>query len=105
MIKLRTLSYLASQNQKDSTALLNANRNSGAIYLMGYALEFSFKKKISQTPGFITGFPESAQEYNSYRTQIAAFNAIGTGISITQLREIKNHDLNKLIICRVQKRG
>ena len=98
MITIYTLSYLASQKQKDATALLHANRNSGAIYLMGYALELSFKRKISQTLGFLLGFPESGPEYNGYNAQIAAFNAIGTGITITQLRQLKNHDLKQLII-------
>ena len=65
---------------------------------MGYALELGFKRKIVNTLGFINGFPESAADFNSYAPQIAAFNAISTGINLTQLRQIKNHDLNRLIV-------
>ena len=98
MINENTLTYLSGQKQKDAIALLSQNRNSGAIYLMGYALEFSFKRKIIQTLGFANGFPESRLDYNTYSTQISAFNAISTGIILTQLNQLKNHNLNQLIV-------
>jgi hypothetical protein len=98
MLTVGTLTFLASQKKKDAFALLNQNRNSGAIYLMGYALELSFKRKICQTLGFTGGFPEVIGEYRAYSSQISTFNAISTGIQLTQLREIKNHKLDKLIV-------
>ena len=60
---------------------------------MGYALEFSFKRKVSQTIGFTRGFPESPPDFNSYAAEIITFTR-STGIALTQVRQIKNHDLN-----------
>jgi hypothetical protein len=69
--------------------LLHKKRNAGAIYIIGYALELGLKRKVSQTLGFINGFPESIADFNSYADQITSFNAISTGVGLTQLREIK----------------
>ena len=98
MISIITLQYLTAQNQKDAEALYKQNRNTAAIYLMGYALELGFKRKIVHTLGFVHGFPESPIDFNLYTSQIAAFNAISTGVTLNQLRQIKNHNLNQLII-------
>jgi hypothetical protein len=98
MISTNTLKYLAGQRIKDAKVLFTQNRNSAAIYLMGYALEFSFKRKISNTLGFANGFPETPREFNLYGVQTAAFNHISTGITLNQVTQIRNHDLNKLII-------
>lgn len=98
MINLRALKYLASQKCKDAEVLFKLRRNNGAIYLMGYALELSFKKRVCQALGFHNGFPESRTELNQYASQIAQFNALGAPISLTQLKQIKNHDLNQLLI-------
>ena len=97
MLSLTTLAYLSSQKKKDAAVLFRGGRYSGAIYLMGYALELSLKRKISQTLGFVTGFPEDKNELNSYGPQMTAWNAISTGVSLTKIKEIKNHDLNLLI--------
>ena len=98
MINLSVLKYLSSQKRKDAEGLYRLKRNNGAIYLMGYALEFSFKRKVCQTLGFNNGFPESNSELNFYTPQIALFNSISTSISLTQLRQIKNHNLDQLLI-------
>ncbi|MCP9749519.1 hypothetical protein EGI32_11385 [Ferruginibacter sp. HRS2-29] len=98
VITATTLAYLSSQKQKGSITLLKNNRNAASIYLMGYALEFSFKRKIVNTLAFNRGFPETKSDFTFYNPQIAAFNAISTGIAITQLRQIKNHNLSDLII-------
>jgi hypothetical protein len=98
MIDLKALKYLASQKRKDAEILFRLRRNNGAIYMMGYALEFSFKRKVCQTLGFNNGFPESSAELSFYAPQIVQFNLISPAISLTQLRQIKNHDLNQLLI-------
>ena len=98
MIDIRALKYLASQKQKDAEVLFRLKRNNGAIYLMGYALEFSFKRKVCQTLGFNNGFPESRAELSQYSIELAQFNSISPSISLTQLKQIKNHDLNQLLI-------
>jgi hypothetical protein len=96
MIAIATLKYLAAQKQKHAEVLLHNNRNTGAIYLMGYALELSFKRKICQTLGFINGFPETITDFSFYAVQINSFT-MNTGRSLTHLKQIKNHDLNMLL--------
>ena len=96
MIALATLKYLSGQKVRDAEALFQKNRHAGAVYLMGYALEFSFKRKVCQTIGFTLGFPESPSDFNSYTNEITRFTN-GTGIALTQVRQIKNHDLNSLV--------
>jgi hypothetical protein len=98
MVNLQALKFLAGQKRKDAEVLFRLRRNNGAIYLMGYALEFSFKRKVCQTLGFNIGFPESRAELSIYSAQIARFNSIGSPITLTQLNQIKNHDLNQLLI-------
>lgn len=98
MIALRTLKYLTTQRLKDAEVLMAGRRYNGAVYLMGYALEFSLKRKLSNTLGFSRGFPESDGEMRHYYTsQLAAFNAISTGISLNQIKQIRNHKLSELL--------
>lgn len=48
--------------------------------------------------GFNNGFPEYNNEFINYRSQIAAFNATNSGTPLIQLRQIKNHNLNDLML-------
>ncbi len=97
MVTLATLKYLAAQKSKDATILFQNKRNAGAIYLMGYALEFTLKRKISLTLNFTNGFPESNSELHAYATQLAIFNAGHTGVQLTHIKQIRNHDLEQLL--------
>lgn len=98
MIALTTLKYLATQKSKDAEVLFQGNRFNGAVYMMGYALEFSLKRKLSITLGFNNGFPESNPEMRHYyNSQLAVFNSIGTGISLNQVSQIRNHKLVELL--------
>ena len=97
MINISTLKYLSIQRKKDAQSLLSNQRNSGAIYLMGYALEFALKRKVSLTLGFMNGFPEFKNDFNFYSSQISNFNTLKTGILLTDLKQIKNQDLDKLL--------
>lgn len=97
MIATITLSKLRGQKLKDCRVLHTAHRNSAAIYFAGYALEFAFKRKIANTLGLSNGFPETAADFASYGAQIASFNAVSTGLTLTNVRQIRNHDLNALI--------
>ena len=97
MVSPNTLKYLSNQKQKDAHVLLQKRRNNAAIYLMGYALEFALKRKVSMTLGFNQGFPEINSDFTQYSNQISVFNTISSGIQLTQLRQIKNHDLNQLL--------
>jgi len=97
MILSNTLKYLASQKLKDAETLYRHGRNSGAVYLMGYAIEFSLKRKLSHTLGFNNGFPENPTEFGLYTMQINQFHAVNTGIQLTRLRQIKTHLLGDLL--------
>ena len=98
MIALTTLKYLATQKIKDAEALLTSNRFNGAVYMMGYAIEFSLKRKLSMTLGFNSGFPETNPEMLYYYTsQLIVFNSISTGITLNQITQIRNHKLNELL--------
>jgi hypothetical protein len=97
MVTSNDLAYLSSQKIRDSKVLLANNRNGAAVYLIGYALEFALKRKIINTLAFQYGFPETRADFNLYTAQITAFNAISTGVGITQLRQIRNHNLNDLL--------
>src|SRR5437773_2598849 len=97
MIRSITLSKLKGQKLKDCAVLYRGNRNSAAVYLAGYALEFAFKRKITNTLGFGNGFPETRADFRSYNPQIATFNTISTGLRLTDVTQIRNHNLNSLI--------
>lgn len=97
MVTLSTLQYLAAQKLKDAAVLFQKSRNAGAIYLMGYALEFALKRRISLTLNFSNGFPESNAELNIYAKQIAAFNSINAGTQLTHIKQIRNHNLQQLL--------
>jgi len=93
MIPLINLQFLAAQKVKDANVLFKHGRNAAAIYLMGYALEFSLKRKISQTFGFLQGFPETRGELNAYMAQQQS-----PIIAFPSLQQIRNHRLNDLLI-------
>ena len=97
MIALSALKYLSTQKMKDAEVLFQNNRNSGAVYLMGYSLELSLKRKLCQTLGFNNGFPENKVDFNSYALQINRFASL-SGLSLTQLKQIRNHDLSMLLL-------
>ena len=80
MIPIASLKYFSSQMHHDATILFKAKRFSGAIYLIGHALESAFKRKICQTLGFRAGFPESNIDFHVYRPQINSFNVIEIGV-------------------------
>jgi HEPN domain-containing protein len=96
MIPISTLKYLIVQKTKDAQSLLSHKRNSSAIYLMGYAVEYALKRKICATLNFYNGFPESNPELLIY---ISYWASTGTPspISFNKIKEIKHHDLEKLL--------
>ena len=98
MISLSTLRYLTTQKIKDASILFRNGRHNGAVYLMGYALEFTLKRKISLTFGFSQGFPENGTELNTYSAQINLFHRLNTGVQLSRIAQLRNHRLNDLLI-------
>ena len=97
MVKLSSLKFLSGQMQKDAKVLFHSGRYVGSVYLMGYALEFAFKKKISLTLGFNSGFPDTRNDYSLYANIVSTFITKSTGIQLSSLHDIRNHNLSKLL--------
>jgi hypothetical protein len=98
MVSLTDLTFLVSQKVKDAEVLLRNKRNAGAIYMIGYALELSLKRKISQTLGFHNGFPENKMEFRLYAVQLRAFNGLSHTPGLTQIGQIRHHKLPDLLV-------
>jgi len=98
MISLITLKYLFTQRRIDVETLMMNKRYNGAVYLIGYSLEFSFKRRVSITLGFHHGFPETNPELKRiYQSQLSLFNALNTGITLNHINQLRNHDLMQLV--------
>jgi hypothetical protein len=99
MVSTAVLTYLIGQKKKDAKVLLKNGRHAAAVYLMGYVLEYALKRKICSTLMFTHGFPESGAELHTYITALNANPAIVVNpVTFTDIREIRNHDLNKLLV-------
>jgi hypothetical protein len=96
MITIATLEYLISAKIKDAEVLLRANRHAGAIYLMGYALELSLKRRVCITLGFVDGFPETRAEMARYITLLGATSNFPFAVP-RDIALIRHHDLGALL--------
>lgn len=97
MISINTLRHLSSQRQRDAGVLFKGGRYGAAVYLMGYAIEYTLKRQICLSLRFNQGFPELDVEFSNYDFQLAMFNTFSTGIRLNQLRQIKSHRLSDLL--------
>lgn len=94
MVTISALRRLTTQKLKDAETLIRHGRNSGGVYLAGYALEYSLKRKICDTLNFTNGFPEYKSEFNTYAAALTTPTYV---LPVAKLSEIKNHDLPKLL--------
>jgi hypothetical protein len=85
MLAKSTINFLITSRLKDAKALLKLKRNVASVYLLGYSIELTLKRKICNNFLFINGFPETKAELDSY------------GSFPFKINEIKTHDLNKLL--------
>lgn len=95
MIDKKILRILITQKLKDADVLIASNRYSSAVYLAGYALEISLKLKICKIFKFVKGFPENKSEFTYYQNSVKSQPLLAG--AITQIRDIKHHELNKLL--------
>jgi hypothetical protein len=95
MIPKKSLRDLIVQKLKDADALFSMKRYAAAIYLAGYALELTLKLNVCKIFKFHNGFPESKAEFVAY--QKAAKSQKTLAIVITEIRDIRHHNLNKLL--------
>lgn len=95
MISKKVLRELVDQKLMDANVLIASRRYSSAIYMAGYALELALKLKVCKIFKFAQGFPENKVEFTFYQNS-AKSQPLLTG-TITQIKDIRNHDLNKLL--------
>lgn len=95
MIPRETLKELIDQKLKDTDVLIVNKRYSTGIYIAGYALEITLKLKICNLFEFKQGFPENKSEFSIYQN-LMKNQAFLVG-AITQIKDIRHHDLNKLL--------
>lgn len=95
MITKDTLGELIAQKLKDTDVLVANRRYATAIYIAGYALELALKLKICKIFKFAQGFPENKIEFGVYQNNVKSQLLLAG--AITQIKEIRNHDLNKLL--------
>ena len=95
MISNKTLRELIDQKLKDADVLITKRRYATAIYISGYAIELALKLKICKLFKFGQGFPENKVEFTIYQNS-AKSQQLLLG-AITQIKDIRNHDLNKLL--------
>jgi hypothetical protein len=95
MISKKNLRVLIEQRLKDADILLANRRYAAGIYISGYALELTLKLKICKIFKFATGFPENKAEFLFYQSN-AKSQPLLAG-TIRQIKDIRNHDLEKLL--------
>jgi hypothetical protein len=95
MLEIERLNFLIAQRLLDSEILLKNHRTNSCVYLAGYAIELALKLKISMMFDLKDGFPESKSEFSHYLKDDRSFRKL-KGV-ITEIGQIKNHDLNKLL--------
>ncbi len=95
MIPKKVLKELVNQKLRDADVLLSNRRYPTAFYIAGYALEIALKLKVCKIFKFAQGFPEDKVDFNLYQTSFKHQKILAN--TITKIRDIRNHDLNKLL--------
>jgi HEPN domain-containing protein len=93
MITKQNLKEIAIRKLSDAKLLSKSNRNDSSLYLIGYSVELALKFKICKILKLDKGFPETKSEFDSY----IKLNDNDLGNEIKDLREIRNHNLQKLL--------
>jgi hypothetical protein len=95
MISKKVLRELVDQKLKDADILVANRRYASAIYIGGYALELALKLKVCKIFKFGQGFPENKAEFIFYQNSVKSQPLLAG--TIIQIKDIKNHDLDKLL--------
>ena len=95
MIAKKNLKILISERISDAEILLSNDRFGSSVYIAGYAIELALKFKICKMYGFKLGFPENKPEFENYLNSDKSRDKLN-GI-VTQIRQIRHHDLTKLL--------
>jgi hypothetical protein len=95
MLEINKLQRLISEKLIDTEVLFRNHRTHATVYLAGYAIELALKLKIAEQFNFFDGFPENTSEFNVYLNTENSRERLKD--VITEIRQIKNHDLKKLV--------
>ena len=93
MILQQHLREIAECKLECSKLLFNSRKYDTSLYLVGYSIEIALKFKICKILRLNSGFPETKLEFNNYISQ----NDNDLGTQIKYLKDIRNHDLQKLL--------
>ena len=93
MISKQNLKEIAFNKLADAKLLFKSNRHDSSLYLIGYSIELALKSKICKILKLDNGFPENNIEFEIYIK--SSDNDLGN--EIKDLREIRNHNLQKLL--------
>ena len=93
MISKQDLKEIALSKLADAKVLFKSNRHDSSLYLIGYSIELALKFKICKILRLDEGFPENKSEFEVYIK--SSDNDLGN--EIKDLREIRNHNFQKLL--------
>ena len=93
MIPKQILKEIALNKLDDAIILFKAKSYDSSLYLIGYSIELALKSKICKIFRLDRGFPENKIEFEIYINE----HDNDLGNEIKYLKEIKNHDLQKLL--------
>ena len=93
MISKQNLNEIAFNKFEDAKLLFKSNRFDSSLYLIGYSIELVLKLKICKILKLDKGFPETKAEFESY----IKLSDNDLGNEIKELKEIRNHNLQKLL--------
>ena len=93
MIARQDLKEIAEKKLECSKVLFKSKKYDNSLYLVGYSIEIALKFKICKILNLNNGFPETKMEFDNYISK--SDNDLGK--EIKHLKDIRNHDLQKLL--------
>lgn len=93
MIPKLHLKEIALKKLDASKLLFESAKYGTSLYLIGYSIELALKYKICKIFQFDEGFPETKNEFEMY----VSMSDSTLGKEITNIKEIRNHNLQKLL--------
>lgn len=93
MIPKLHLKEIALKKLDASKLLFESAKYDTSLYLIGYSIELALKYKICKIFQFEEGFPETKNEFEMY----ISMSDSTLGKEIFNIKEIRNHNLQKLL--------
>lgn len=93
MVSKQELKSISLDKLHSAQVLFKSKKYDTSIYIVGYAIELALKYKICKILKLEIGFPENKLEFENYILD----KGNDLGIEIKNLRDIRNHNLQKLL--------